>query len=75
LIQVQCSDLEEVDPQKCYVLSGWQRLIIDYADEIKPYLSSVIPNLFKLASKVLNKLKEVEDKVKLGDDDVDNDEE
>lgn len=48
LISVQDSQLEQVDPQKQYVLGGWQRLCVVFGKDIAPYLPRILPGLFKL---------------------------
>ncbi|CAD8204866.1 unnamed protein product [Paramecium octaurelia] len=52
LIQVQTSQLEAVDPQKSYVLSGWQRLALVCPQQIAVYLPEIIPSLFQLVQQV-----------------------
>jgi hypothetical protein len=48
MITVQDSQLEQVDPQKQYVLSGWQRLSAVYGKDLSQYLPQILPGLFKL---------------------------
>jgi hypothetical protein len=50
---LQSSQLEQVDPQKTYVLIGWQRLCLVMGKELVPYLPVIIPSLFKLVSTVI----------------------
>jgi hypothetical protein len=45
---LQSSQLEQIDPQKTYVLIGWQRLCLVMGKELVPYLPAIIPSLFKL---------------------------
>ncbi len=48
LIRLQSSELEQVDPQKTYVLIGWQRLCLVLSKDLAPYLPAILPSLFKL---------------------------
>ncbi|CAK69294.1 unnamed protein product (macronuclear) [Paramecium tetraurelia] len=54
LIQVQTSNLEAIDPQKSYVLSGWQRLALVCPQQLAKYLGEIVPSLFKLIQQVFN---------------------
>ena len=38
MIQLQSSTFEQVDPQKTYILAGWQRLCLVYGKELAAYL-------------------------------------
>ena len=38
MIQLQSSTFEQVDPQKTYILAGWQRLCLVYGKELGAYL-------------------------------------
>jgi len=53
MIKIQESNLESVDPQKSYLLSGWQRLAIVLERDLAPYLPRIVPSLFKLLKIVL----------------------
>jgi hypothetical protein len=53
LITVQDSQLEQVDPQKQYILGGWQRLCTVFGKDIAPYLPRILPGLFKLIEQVI----------------------
>lgn len=59
LIQTQKTQIEEVDPQKTFVLNGWQRLVTDFPEQIKKYLPNIIPSLLGLVKEVLNLSKQV----------------
>ncbi|CAD8128052.1 unnamed protein product [Paramecium sonneborni] len=54
LIQVQTSNLEAIDPQKSYVLSGWQRLALVCPLQLAKYLGDIVPSLFQLIQQVFN---------------------
>jgi hypothetical protein len=53
LIKLQSSELEQVDPQKTYVLIGWQRLCLVFGKELAAYLPMILPSLFKLVDNVI----------------------
>lgn len=48
LIRLQSSELEQIDPQKTYVLIGWQRLCMVLGRELSSYLPVILPSLFAL---------------------------
>ena len=54
LVQIQEGSFETIDPQKSYVLSGWQRLCLVCPDMLGPYLNRVVPSLFKLVKVVFD---------------------
>jgi hypothetical protein len=54
MIQVQQSSFEQVDPQKSYILAGWQRLCLIYGQELSGYLDKILPSLFELVRNVIN---------------------
>lgn len=54
LIQLQSSELEQVDPQKTYVLIGWQRLSLVLGKDLAVYLPMILPSLFKLVEAVIS---------------------
>jgi hypothetical protein len=54
LIVLQSSQLEQVDPQKTYVLIGWQRLCLVLGQEIVTYLPAILPSLFQLVQNVID---------------------
>jgi hypothetical protein len=46
MIHIQESKFEQVDPQKSYLLAGWQRLCLIYGQELSAYLGRILPSLF-----------------------------
>ncbi|CAD8070471.1 unnamed protein product [Paramecium primaurelia] len=54
LIQIQTNNLEAIDPQKSYILSGWQRLALICPQQLAKYLGDVVPSLFQLIELVFN---------------------
>lgn len=42
-----------MDPQKQYVLGGWQRLCVVFGKDIGPYLPRILPGLFKLVEQIV----------------------
>lgn len=62
MIHMQQSQFEQTDPQKTYILAGWQRLCLVYGKELASYLDRILPSLFKLVENVINnELKVVND--------------
>lgn len=53
MIQLQGSQFEQTDPQKTYILAGWQRLCLVYGKELGNYLDKILPGLFALVEKVV----------------------
>lgn len=55
LVQIQKNDvaMDSLDPQRCYILSGWQRICLILEDEFVPYLQLVLPSLFKVIENIL----------------------
>ena len=53
LIQLQSSQFEQTDPQKTYILAGWQRLCLVFGKELGGYLDKILPGLFALVEKVI----------------------
>lgn len=51
MVNIQNSDIDltSFDPQKSYVLSGWQRMVISIEDRFKPYIPAVLPRLLQIA--------------------------
>lgn len=51
MIDLQNTDIEmdKFDPQKAYLLAGWQRVVIAIQDKFKPYIPLVLPKLLELA--------------------------
>lgn len=54
MVNIQESKLEDVDPQKSYLLSGWQRLCITMGPDFASYLPRVLPSLFKLLENIFS---------------------
>ncbi len=54
MIQIQESKFEQVDPQKSYILAGWQRLCLIYGQELAGSLGRILPSLFELVRNVIN---------------------
>jgi len=57
MIVIQESSLEQIDPQKSYLLSGWQRLCLTMGDDFVPYLAKILPSLFKLLENIFSEPK------------------
>lgn len=51
MVNIQNSDIDltSFDPQKSYILSGWQRMVIAIEDRFKPYIPAVLPKLLEIA--------------------------
>lgn len=54
MINMQQSQFEQTDPQKTYILAGWQRLCLVYGKELGTYLDRILPSLFALVENVIN---------------------
>lgn len=54
MIHMQKSQFEQTDPQKTYILAGWQRLCLVYGRELSSYLDRILPSLFALVENVIN---------------------
>lgn len=54
MINMQQSQFEQTDPQKTYILAGWQRLCLVYGKELGSYLDRILPSLFALVENVIN---------------------
>lgn len=54
MINMQQSQFEQTDPQKTYILAGWQRLCLVYGKELAGYLDRILPSLFALVENVIN---------------------
>lgn len=48
MLKIQANYLEDVDPQKQYLLAGYQRLCIVLKSDFVPYLEQILPPLFEL---------------------------
>lgn len=53
MITLQSSQFEQTDPQKTYILAGWQRLCLIYGKELGEYLPRILPGLFVLVENVI----------------------
>ena len=55
MVHIQKNDVaaDSLDPQKCYILSGWQRICLILEEEFVPFLGLIIPSLFKVIEHVL----------------------
>ena len=53
MIRLQSSQFEQTDPQKTYILAGWQRLCLVYGKDLGSYLDKILPGLFKLVENVI----------------------
>jgi hypothetical protein len=53
MIKLQSSQFEQTDPQKTYILAGWQRLCLVYGKELGGYLENILPGLFALVENVV----------------------
>jgi hypothetical protein len=50
MLDIQNKQLDSKDPQRTYLLSAWQRVCLLMGTEFAPYLDSVIPSLFAMAT-------------------------
>jgi hypothetical protein len=53
MINLQSSQFEQTDPQKSYILAGWQRLCLVYGRELGTHLEHILPGLFQLVENVV----------------------
>ena len=53
MINLQSSQFEQTDPQKSYILAGWQRLCLVYGKELGSHLEHILPGLFLLVENVV----------------------
>lgn len=72
MIQIQQSDvaMDGSDPQRCYVLSGWQRICLILEEEFIPYLPLILPSLFKIIEHIFkgeSEAKEAESEYEVAD--------
>ena len=51
MINIQTNDIEgdQFDPQRAYLLAGWQRMVIALEAQFKPFIPLVLPKLLELA--------------------------
>lgn len=56
MIKIQDYSLSQTgaDPQKSYIIAGWQRLCLTIGNKLVPYVGKIIPNLLKLAAEPIN---------------------
>jgi len=52
MIQLQNAGLEATDPQKSYLLSGYQRLVLVMGSNFESYLPHILPHVFNLLKSV-----------------------
>ena len=52
-IQSQSVQVDGADPQKSYIIAGWQRLCITLGDKLLPYIDNIMPDLLKIADEPL----------------------
>lgn len=48
-VQAQSVQVDGADPQKSYIIAGWQRLCITLGDKLLPYIDNIMPDLLKIA--------------------------
>jgi len=53
MLAIQQNHIEESDPQKPYLLAGWQRLSSLLRQEFTPYLKEIVPSLFSLIEAII----------------------
>ena len=54
LVDIQKNYIEEVDPQKIYLLTGWQRICSVLKEDFLPYLEHILPSLFGLIERIIH---------------------
>ena len=52
LIEIQKNFIDESDPQKLYLLTGWQRICTILKEDLAPYLEHILPSLFDLVENI-----------------------
>lgn len=63
MINVQETKLEEVDPQRQYVLAGWQRICSAFGKDMAPYLPRILPHLLNIVETLIKeRVKTLNDK-------------
>ena len=50
LLQIQNTQLEKKDAQRIYLLTAWQRLCLLMQEDFAPYLPSILPGVFSMAT-------------------------
>jgi len=53
MIEIQKGTGQDNDPQKSYLLSGWQRICLILQEEFIPYLELILPSLFSMSESIL----------------------
>jgi importin-5 len=53
MLQIQKNYIEDSDPQKSYLLSGWQRICIILQEDFVPFMDEILPSLFDLVERVI----------------------
>jgi len=53
MLAIQQNHIEEADPQKAYLLAGWQRLSSLLKQDFTPYLKEIVPSLFTLIEAII----------------------
>ncbi|EGR29723.1 importin 5, putative [Ichthyophthirius multifiliis] len=59
----QIDSQNKIDPLKSYVLTGWQRLSLNYSSQLVSYLPNIIPGIYKLVEQIV--IKKTEDEVEI----------
>lgn len=56
MLKVQKNDIdsEAEDPQKNYLLSGWQRILVIVGDDFSKYVDAIFPSLLAIVKKIIN---------------------
>lgn len=70
LLDIQKNYVEEVDPQKVYLLSGWQRICLVLQEDFLPYLEHILPSLFTLIEGIIQSQKRNKDEKRSDTNDV-----
>jgi hypothetical protein len=52
-IQTNQIDVNEVDPQKAYLLSGWQRIGLTLGEDFEKYIPEIMPSLLHMSEEPL----------------------
>lgn len=56
MLNIQQNDInnETEDPQKNYLLSGWQRILIIVGEDFNKYIDYIFPSLLEIVKKIIN---------------------
>ena len=60
MIEIQEQNLQEVDPQKSYIITAWQRLCITMGKEFNPYLPRIVPSLLRIIKNIFDYIEKME---------------